>query len=319
MSAALRLVETRYLSREDWLIARRLGIGGSDAAASVGLCPYKSQLELWLEKTGRKPGVDLSDKEAVYWGTVLEPVIANVYADKTGAKVRKVNAILQHPQHPFMLANLDRSISNHPNGSGLLEIKTAGWRSALQWDEGVPESYQCQVLHQLAITGKAWADVAVLIGGQDFRIYRINRDEEQINALIELETQFWRYVQNDEPPPSDGSESSGRALSYLFPNDAGTTVDYSHDLALNQTFSELLQVRLTLEAVEATEQRLKQSLQQRMGTATTALFAQGQVSWKTAKASQSTDMERLKREHSDLIQQYTSPKAGSRRFLVKTT
>lgn len=316
MSSPLRLVSTQNLSREDWLAARRQGIGGSDAAASVGLCKYKSPLELWIEKTGRKPGADLSGKEAVYWGTVLEPVIANVYAEKTGARVRKVNAILQHPQHPFMLANLDRSISNHPDGSGLLEIKTAGWRSAPMWDEGVPESYQCQVLHQLAITGKPWADVAVLIGGQDFRIYRIERDEEQINALIQLETQFWKSVTDDVAPASDGSASSGKALTYLFPKDSGEAIDYSQDKDLNDVFSQLVQARLQLDAAEAREQRLKQSLQQHMGNATTALFASGKVSWKTAKASQTTDLERLKREHTEIINQYATTKPGSRRFQV---
>ncbi len=109
-SNVIRLVSTQGMFREQWLAVRRGGIGSSDAAAAVGLSPYKSPLELWLEKTGRKEGPDLSGSEAVFWGTTLEAIVANVYANRTGNKVRRVNAVLQHPDHPFMLANLDRAV-----------------------------------------------------------------------------------------------------------------------------------------------------------------------------------------------------------------
>ena len=156
-SNAIRLVSTRNLSREDWLQIRNRGLGSSDAAAAIGLSPYKSPMELWLEKTGRKTPEDLSQSEPVFWGTTLEPILAKVYSERTENKVRRVNAVLQHPEHAFMLANLDRAIGS----DGVLEIKTAGHHSAPFWEDGVPEAYQCQVLHQLAVTGKGWADVAV--------------------------------------------------------------------------------------------------------------------------------------------------------------
>jgi hypothetical protein len=85
-------------------------------------------------------------------------------------------------------------------GWGILEIKTASYHSAPQWEEGIPVAYQCQVLHQLAVTGHDWADVAVLIGGQDFRIYRVNRDEDKIADLIARETVFWQHVVLDTQP-----------------------------------------------------------------------------------------------------------------------
>ena len=187
---AIRLASTTQLSREEWLQIRSTGIGSSDAAAAIGLSSYKCSLSLWLEKTGRQPPEDLSEKEAVVWGTVMEPVLAKMYAERTGRKVRRVNAVLQHPEHPFMLANLDREVITE-NGTGVLEIKTAGFYSAQLWDDGVPVAYQCQVLHQLAVTGHAWADVAVLIAGQEFRIYRIERDDDKIADLIQREAQFW--------------------------------------------------------------------------------------------------------------------------------
>ena len=126
---AIRLASTTQLSREEWLQIRSTGIGSSDAAAAIGLSSYKCSLSLWLEKTGRQLPEDLSEKEAVVWGTVMEPVLAKMYAERTGRKVRRVNAVLQHPEHPFMLANLDREVITE-SGTGVLEIKTAGFYSA---------------------------------------------------------------------------------------------------------------------------------------------------------------------------------------------
>lgn len=174
--------------------------------------------------------------EAVLWGIELEPVLAQVYAKRTGFRVRRVNAVLQHPEQPFMLANLDREVVGHPDGPGILEIKTASYHSAPQWEEGVPVAYQCQVLHQLAVTGHAWAEVAVLIGGQDFRIYRIERDEEKLQDLTEREAQFWQMVQQDQQPEPDGSSDAANALSWLFPRDDGQTVDLSDSPEFNQLF-----------------------------------------------------------------------------------
>lgn len=312
-SNVIRLVSTQGMSREQWLAVRRGGIGSSDAAAAVGLSPYKSPLELWLEKTGRKEGPDLSQSEAVFWGATLEAIIANVYANRTGNKVRRVNAVLQHPEHPFMLANLDRAVGSE----GVLEVKTAGGHSAQFWEDGVPEHYQCQVIHQLAVTGKAWADVAVLIGGQDFRIYRIERDESQIADLIARESVFWSQVESDEQPAVDGSESSGSALAFLYPRDSGLELDCAESVELNALFAQLLRVRSDLAGLEQSESLLRQQLQAALGEATAARFAAGRISWKCAKDSSRIDLTHLQAEHPALVEAYRQSIPGSRRFLVQ--
>lgn len=315
---AIRLASTTDLGREAWLKIRAQGIGSSDAAVAVGLSPYKSPLSLWLEKTHRKPAVDLSEKEAVIWGTVLEPVLAKVYAARTGRRVRRVNAVLQHPDYPFMLANLDREVVGKAD-CGILEIKTAGYHSAPQWEEGIPIAYQCQVLHQLAVTGHAWADVAVLIGGQDFRIYRIDRDDDKIADLIERESQFWACVQDNQQPEPDGSDDAGKALLSLFPADNGQTLDLSESPEYNQLFAELLNLREQKEATERKESEIKQRIQVALGTCTTALFQQGKVTWRKAKDRLVADVDKISQEHPELIQQYCKPVPGSRRFTIQTT
>ena len=316
---ARRLASTTELTREQWLDIRQLGIGSSDAAVAVGLSPYKSQLTLWLEKTARKAPEDISLKEAVLWGVELEPVLAQVYAKRTGYKVRRVNAVLQHPEHTFMLANLDREVVGHPDGPGILEIKTASYHSAPQWEEGVPVAYQCQVLHQLAVTGHAWAEVAVLIGGQDFRIYRIERDEEKIRDLTERETQFWLQVTRNQQPEPDGSEDAGSALAWLFPRDDGETVDLSDSPEFNQLFGELLHLREHKEEVELRESQIKQRLQATLGEATAGLFADGKITWKRSKDRLAPDLDRLGQDHPDLLSHYVKPVPGSRRFTIQVT
>lgn len=313
---AIRLASTTQLSREEWLQIRSTGIGSSDAAAAIGLSSYKCSLSLWLEKTGRQPPEDLSEKEAVVWGTVMEPVLAKMYAERTGRKVRRVNAVLQHPEHPFMLANLDREVITE-SGTGVLEIKTAGFYSAQQWEDGVPVAYQCQVLHQLAVTGHVWADVAVLIAGQEFRIYRIERDDDKIADLIQREAQFWSWVANDQQPDPDGSYDAQQALLSLFPTDNGQTLDFSESGPFNDLFAELLILRHRKEEIEQQESTLKHRIQAALGSATAAIFQQGKVTWRKAKDRLVPDLDRLSQEHPELLQQYAKTVPGPRRFIIQ--
>lgn len=314
---AKRLASTVNLSRADWLRLRGLGIGSSDAAAAIGLSRYKSALRLWLEKSGQVEAEDLSEKESVLWGTLLEPVLAKAYAERSGLRVRRVNAILQHPEHPFMLANLDREVVTDL-GVGVLEIKTAGYYSAPQWEDSVPEAYQCQVLHQLAVTGHAWADVAVLIAGQDFRVYRIERDDGKIADLIEREQAFWRCVQQCIPPQPDGSDDAGRALQTLYRQDNGICLDCTESLEGNQLFHQLLQLKQQKEATEQEESKVKQQLQTVLGTASEAVFQDGRISWKKAKDRLVPDIDKLSQEIPDLWTRFGKLQAGSRRFTIQS-
>lgn len=315
-NAALRLVDTRTLDRQQWLSVRQGGIGSSDAAAAVGLCPYTSQLELWMEKTGRTPVEDAPPgmDDPRYWGTLLEPYVALAYSQQTDRKVRKVNAVLQHPTCPYMLANIDREVVGCPDVQ-ILECKTAGeWGSKL-WRDGVPEYIQIQVQHQLAVTNQQAADVAVLLCGQRLEIHRIERDEEVIARLMVLEARFWQYVTTDTEPPADGSESAGKALRQLYPG-GGNTLDFCEDRDLSDTFAELVALKDELDVRGKHAEHLKQTLQQAMGDAARAVFATGEVSFKRAQDGTGLDTKRLAQDHPELMAQYSLIKPGARRFLI---
>ncbi|MES2972360.1 MAG: YqaJ viral recombinase family protein [Pseudomonadota bacterium] len=317
---ALRLVKTQELSRDEWLEVRKGGVGSSDAAAAVGLNPYKSQLQLWMEKTGRDdllPKIDPNDEASpMYWGTLLEPIVAAHYTKRTGNRVRRINAVLQHPDHPWMLANIDREVVGAPDVQ-ILECKTAGMNGARLWKDGVPEYIQLQVMHQLAVTGKQAADVAVLICGQELQVHRIHRDDTMISQLIALEHQFWRDVELEEAPAADGSDSADTALRALYPRDAGATLDLSDDVEMSAVFSDLVSIRDSLARFGEFEAKLKQRIQQRMQDATRVIFDSGEVTWKRSKDGLSVDMEALLKAHPDLAKQHEKPQPGSRRFLVQ--
>ena len=321
---ALRLVSTKGMNREQWLKVRKQGIGASDAAAAVGLNPYQSPLELWMIKTGRDgllPAPDPDDIHTpLYWGNLLEPKVAEAYAKATGNKVRRVNAVLQHPDadKSWMLANLDYSVVGNQEVQ-ILECKTAGEFGSRLWKEGVPDYIQCQVQHQLAVTGKQTAEVAVLLCGQEFRVYRIERDDELIAQLIRLEREFWSYVESDTPPPADGSDSADQALRALYPRDTGETINLKNDPVLNEAFEGLIQVRDSLDTLNQEERSLKQFIQQSMEDHSRALFANGSVSWKRSKDSVSLDTSAALKANPSLLEQYPLQRPGSRRFLIKQT
>lgn len=319
---ALRLVSTKGMSREKWLSVRKQGIGSSDAAAAVGINPYQSPLELWMNKTGRDAGMPQPDADGMdsplHWGNVLEPIIAEQYSKFTGRKVRRVNAVLQHPDvdKHWMLANLDYAIVGDDEVQ-ILECKTAGEFGARLWRDGVPAYVQCQVQHQMAVTGKRAVDVCVLLCGNNLRVYRVERDDAVIAALTAIESEFWSLVEADVPPKTDGSESSGRALQSLYPRETGETVDFSDDEAVSSAFSRLLAIRLETDALKRQEASLKQTIQSHMGLASTAIFRNGTASWKRSKDSVVLDSKTLLVRQPELLQQFPLVKQGVRRFTVQ--
>jgi putative phage-type endonuclease len=186
--------------------ARASGIGGSDCAAALGLSPWKAPIELYHQKCAALGDdvtieIETTPNEPMRWGILLEPVIRQEYASRTGRSVHVPPATLVHPEHSFMVANVDGITSDER----LLEVKTA--RSAQGWGEPdtdqIPQNYLLQVQHYLCITSLPVADVAVLIGGQEYRQYEIPADRELQEMLIEGERAFWDAVLSRTPPEVD--------------------------------------------------------------------------------------------------------------------
>lgn len=185
------------------------GIASAEAAAAVGMDPFKSPVRLWMEKTGRQDllhPTQVRDDRLTDWGWQLEPLMAAHYARRTGRRVlhtlAAMPAVLQHPHYPWMLASAGREVVGARDVQ-LLECVSVGIPTVQLWDGGIPTYLRLQVLHRLAVTGARAADVVVLMCGHELQVYRIERDETLIARLIEQERAFWRCVELDQAPPAD--------------------------------------------------------------------------------------------------------------------
>ena len=295
------LANTLYMDRKTWLEARKQGLGGSDVAAIAGLSKWKSQVQEDVQS------------EAAYFGNVLEEVVAQEFAKRTGLKVQRRNAILQHPAYPWMLANVDRLIVGERIG---LECKTVSEYLKKEWEgEEIPVAYLLQCQHYMAVTGyEAWW-IAVLIGGNTFVYKKIERDEDIIQYLINMERDFWlNYVEKDEPPMFDGSEASTQLLKQMYP-------ESMEDSAINLGKQEELlieareQVDREIEVLKEQKAEYENKLKAKLGTHEKGTTENYTIQWKSYTSNR-FDSKQLKTEHPDLYGKYVK-ETIARKFSVK--
>lgn len=323
-------------ARDRWLEERRKGIGGSDISALLGLNPYRTPYQLWLEKTGRGDG-EASNAEAMYWGRVLEDAVARRYSELTGRRVQRVNQTLRLAD-TVALANIDRAVINPQiakrvrvleDGHSLttdriLECKTAHAlaqsRSEDWGEEGtdeVPESYWLQVQWYLGISGAEVGDLAVLFGGQKHLIYTIEADREIFSDLLAKAQEWWEaHVEADIPPDPSTAEECRRIWRS---HTAGKTV--AVDVSVAQAFATIARLK---EEIKDREQQVKDAERIVFAAMQDAEAAEynGEViaTWKQNRPSRVTDWRGLAQELSppeELIEQFTSEKPGARVLRLK--
>ena len=312
MSARI-LASTDNMAYSDWLEYRKKGIGGSDASVVCGINRYKSPVELWMEKTNQLPGQEAG--ESAYWGTQLEPIVRTEFSKRTGVEVNRVTSLLQSEEHPFMLANLD-GVCEHPEfGSCIFEAKTASAYKACEWEDNIPDEYQLQIQHYMAVTGYKAAYIAVLIGGNTFRWKLIERDEELIAMLISLESIFWNHVQKMTPPQLDGSEASAKFLAERFPKS-----NPKSQITLPSEAGELLarydEASEQLETAKEQKQKAENLLKQMLGENESGIWGSRIITWKSI-SQERLDSKTLKAEHPALYKKYAN-QISYRRFSIKT-
>lgn len=300
--------------RTAWLEARRSGVGGSDVAAILGLSKWATPLQVYQQKRGELG--DQPDNPAMRWGRYLEPVVRQAYADETGNEVRVLDQMLRHPTHEFMVANLDGFIEPASGPRRVFEAKTA--RTAEGWGEPgsdqIPQPYLLQVQHYLAVTGFIVADVAVLVGGSDFRIYEVPEDRELQEMMIDAEAEFWSRVQRGDPPEpvtvADAVARWGRS--------SRADIVMADPVALTAVET-LRAIKLEREALEASEETAKAAVMKALGECDTLADATGKalVTWRASAAPQRFDAAAFKAAHPDLHAQFLKTGEASRRFLIK--
>lgn len=305
------ITKVKTANREEWKALRSRYIGGSDAAAVVGMNAYVSPYSLWAEKTGRLPG--FSGNLATEVGTYLEEFVAQKFAAETGKKVRRANHSFLNSDYPWAIANIDREIIGEDAG---LEIKTTDTMNLKKFQGGeYPANYYVQCVHYLAVTGKQRWYLAVLIGNREFKWFTIERDEAEIAALMTAEADFWEHVKTGTPPEIDGSSGTTAALTALHPDSDESTVDL---FCLASELDRYADIGLRIKVLETERNKCANRVKAFLGDAGAGVCDRYKVSWKT-QTRRTFDSKRFASDHPDMDLSGYYKESAARAFRVMET
>lgn len=298
------------MPKTEWLKHRQAGIGGSDASCIAGLNPWKSAIQLYMDKKEENPQEQKSLRMEL--GNRLEGLVAELFTEATGLKVRNVNGILKNDKYPFALANIDRAIVGE---KAFLECKTTNSYALKEWEEGVPAHYEIQCLHYMAITGATHCYIAALIGNSDFIWRKIERDQETIDYLMQIEKDFWENnIEKDVVPMPDGSDAYSEYLKKKYDKSNGQVIELhllENGVDKLNRYDEIV---TDIKALESEKKLIEQEIQLYMEEFEVAKIGDRKVTWKSSSRN-TIDSKKLKAEMPDIAQQYMKT-STSRTFRV---
>lgn len=304
------VADTKNMTKEEWLKHRQAGIGGSDASVIAGLNPWKSSIQLYMDKKEEDPKEVKSLRMEL--GNRLEGLVAELFTEETGLKVRNVNGILKNEKYPFALANIDRAIVGE---KAFLECKTTNSYALKEWQDGVPAHYEIQCLHYMAITGATHCYIAALIGNSDFIWHKIERDEETIEYLMQIEKEFWEEnIIKDIIPLPDGSDAYSEYLKEKYKKSNGQEIELH---LLKDGPGKLLrydEIVSDIKTLESEKKLIEQEIQLHMEEFEVAKIGDRKITWKTSTRN-TIDSKKLKSEMPDIAAQFMKT-STSRTFKI---
>ena len=293
------IADTKDMPKTEWLKHRQAGIGGSDASCIAGLNPWKSAIQLYMDKKEENPQEVKSLRMEL--GNRLEGLVAELFTEATGLKVRNVNGILKNDKYPFAIANIDRAIVGE---KAFLECKTTNSYALKEWEEGVPAHYEIQCLHYMAITGATHCYIAALIGNSDFIWHKIERDQETIDYLMQIERDFWENnIEKDVVPMPDGSDAYSEYLKKKYDKSNGQVIElHLLENGVNK-LNRYDEIVADIKVLESEKKLIEQEIQLHMEEFEVAKIGDRKVTWKSSSRN-TIDSKKLKAEMTDIAQQY---------------
>ena len=308
---------------------RPWGIGGSDIGALLGVCAFRSAVDVWLDKVGARGTDSPSASLPMRLGNFLEPFVAQEYERLTGHAIRAHLDTLRHPTYPELFGHIDRvaALECEPELPGgpvksrqlVLECKTCSAFRAQEWgpawSDQVPAGYLAQCLWYLGLTQYEEAHLAVLLGNNDFRVYRIKRDQDIERHMFDLAHKFWQeHVLTRRAPPAN-TRLQAQAL-HPQPVAGRTQAAKSRTLAALRRKARL---ETKLAAIQEELESLKDKVAVAIGPAE-SLTWEGQTlaTWRLTKGAARLDTERLRRERPDVVADFTVRGPDTRRLLINT-
>ena len=326
---------TKDMPKDEWLMKRKCGIGGSDASSILGFNPYKSSMAVYLEKideiglkgksvaqssndnedsgSKEKVGAQNSDnnfsnelkEDYVYkddknnykmeLGNKLKSFVASEFMLKTGKKVRNINGILRNDKYPFAIANIDRAVVGE---KAFLECKVTNSFNKKEWEKTVPIHYQIQMNHYMAVSGATHCYVAVLIGNEELVIHKLERDKEMIDEIMKLEEMFWNNcILGDKLPMPDGSNDYSKTLDILYKDSKEEELILFEAESILERYDEVVKL---YKDFEKEKKAIEQYLKLQMQNYEIAYVGDRKITWKK-QVRNTIDTTRLKKEHPEIV------------------
>ena len=326
---------TKDMPKNEWLMKRKCGIGGSDASSILGFNPYKSSMAVYLEKideiglkgksvaqssndnedsgSKEKVGAQNSDnnfsnelkEDYVYkddknnykmeLGNKLKSFVASEFMLKTGKKVRNINGILRNDKYPFAIANIDRAVVGE---KAFLECKVTNSFNKKEWEKTIPIHYQIQMNHYMAVSGATHCYVAVLIGNEELVIHKLERDKEMIDEIMKLEEMFWNNcILGDKLPMPDGSNDYSKTLDILYKDSKEEELILFEAESILERYDEVVKL---YKDFEKEKKAIEQYLKLQMKNYEIAYVGDRKITWKK-QVRNTIDTTRLKKEHPEIV------------------
>jgi len=297
------LNEEEVSNKEKWLETRKLGIGGSDAGTVMGMNKFSTRLKLYLERTGELE--QFTGNKSTKRGSRLEPVIRKHTAEdfleqfEVEIKVKEFKAMMRSKKHSFMLANIDGLVEHPEKGEGILEIKTATFRSKEDWEDGgIPPQYFCQIQHYMAVTGLSWALIVCWIDDDvEFRV--VDRDEEFINGMIEVERVYWEEHIGKLIPPAVAVGDKA-VLSELYNVSVENTIELN---AFDDAITSMQDVKENIKELNSAKELVENRIKEAMQDNKRATTSNWKMSWSRSETTK-FDSKKFKAENPDLYKKY---------------
>lgn len=303
-------IPLKNVSHEDWLRLRKSGIGGSDAGAVLGVNPYSSQMQVFLEKTSNEI-MEKAENEAIRVGHDLEQYVADRFTEATGKKVRRTSSMFRSEDHTYMLADIDRFIVGEDAG---LECKTASAYSKDVWQDGqIPMHYLIQCYHYMAVTGKRKWYIACVILGIGFVYRELEWNDDLIQRIVRVEEDFWNnHVLKGIMPSPDGSEGYEKALNQYYTRaETETTIPL---VGFDEKLKRREELVEQIGNLETEQKQIEQEVKLYMKDNEFALSPAFRVRWSNVESTK-LDTKRLRTEQPEIYKDY-GKKTVTRRFTV---
>lgn len=298
----------------EWHRERQGYIGASEVGAILGLNPWKSAVDVYLEKVAEEP-VITEMNERMRWGLIHEAVIANEFSRRTGLKVQSWNKGHQSKEYPFLRASADRLIIGaEGKGTGVLEIKTANGFYAKSWEAEVPLMYYAQLMMQMYCSGHDWGALTALIDGNQMETYWFDRNEDFLAAAVPQLVDFWKnHVLKRVPPEPRTSSDVEKLYSEA---QAGKVIEAAPHEPVADAYLDLSNVKAQIKDLEEQKKQIEESIKLFMCDAETLLIGgEPRITWKTITTNR-LNQKALKADHPEVVEAYTE-ESSYRRFLVK--